>query len=649
MKKYLLAFAAAFIAMSASALSLTGSNKTQLHPELRPDLKAVEITSAIKAENILKTRAEQPEEIYYTLAGLPQEGLSFQDQKKGMQLAMAFQIDPAFIDALTDGEITGISFYTGVEDGGNVNNIRTATVFIANALDGTYLYEQEVECPATPFSPVYAELNEPFKIPTDTKVYVGVYFTLTSPNNVPVVVDSSAHVNTLGGWVGILSNTSPTWSWENIADYYGFLTLGATIRATSMPKNSVSLLAIDGQPISYQNEPLSFQFLLQNNGVNVINTLTVEYGIEGETPISQELSLEEPLELNQHLIAGVMDFVATQPTKKSDINVTITRIDGVENTASDRTASYPVTIVAEDKGLPRNIVIEEFTSTSCVYCPVGYTAMEKIREEYTDGSIIPVCIHVNSPGRDPMTATTYNNVFNNYCKEGVPSAVINRAYDIYPVYDNLIEMATQLRALPGIASVTAEASIKEGTRELTIDTKTKFAFDYADGDQNFILAYGITENDLGPYTQQNGYAGADIEVSGDWQNKPKTVELIYNDVARQLDKYSGIAGSIPAEIVAGEEYSYSHTLNLVRGVKDLDNINIVVYLINRTTREIENACMLKATGDGSFSGINDVTYDEETADAPVEYYNLQGIRVANPSNGLYIVRQGKKVSKTYIR
>ncbi len=31
--------------------------------------------------------------------------------------------------------------------------------------------------------------------------------------------------------------------------------------------------------------------------------------------------------------------------------------------------------------------------------------------------------------------------------------------------------------------------------------------------------------------------------------------------------------------------------------------------------------------------------------APVEYYNLQGIRVANPENGIYIVKQGKKVSK----
>lgn len=40
---------------------------------------------------------------------------------------------------------------------------------------------------------------------------------------------------------------------------------------------------------------------------------------------------------------------------------------------------------------------------------------------------------------------------------------------------------------------------------------------------------------------------------------------------------------------------------------------------------------------------------EADENAPVEYYNLQGIRVAEPENGLYIVRQGNKVSKKFIR
>lgn len=47
------------------------------------------------------------------------------------------------------------------------------------------------------------------------------------------------------------------------------------------------------------------------------------------------------------------------------------------------------------------------------------------------------------------------------------------------------------------------------------------------------------------------------------------------------------------------------------------------------------------------SGINDVIAAD--ADAPVEYYNLQGVRVANPENGLYIRVQGKNASKVLVK
>lgn len=49
-----------------------------------------------------------------------------------------------------------------------------------------------------------------------------------------------------------------------------------------------------------------------------------------------------------------------------------------------------------------------------------------------------------------------------------------------------------------------------------------------------------------------------------------------------------------------------------------------------------------------FSGIDGVESDE-CSDAPVEYYNLQGMRVENPTSGIYIRRQGSKTSKVFIR
>jgi hypothetical protein len=47
------------------------------------------------------------------------------------------------------------------------------------------------------------------------------------------------------------------------------------------------------------------------------------------------------------------------------------------------------------------------------------------------------------------------------------------------------------------------------------------------------------------------------------------------------------------------------------------------------------------------NAVNSVAVDSENA--PVEYYNLQGVRVANPTQGLFIRRQGNTVSKVVIK
>ncbi len=47
------------------------------------------------------------------------------------------------------------------------------------------------------------------------------------------------------------------------------------------------------------------------------------------------------------------------------------------------------------------------------------------------------------------------------------------------------------------------------------------------------------------------------------------------------------------------------------------------------------------------AGVEGVVVDD--VNAPVEYYNLQGLKVARPSNGIFIKVQGNKVSKVYVK
>lgn len=52
--------------------------------------------------------------------------------------------------------------------------------------------------------------------------------------------------------------------------------------------------------------------------------------------------------------------------------------------------------------------------------------------------------------------------------------------------------------------------------------------------------------------------------------------------------------------------------------------------------------VLKYKGKDTVTGVAAIEADEN---APVEYYNLQGVRVANPGTGIFIKRQGSKVTK----
>ena len=65
--------------------------------------------------------------------------------------------------------------------------------------------------------------------------------------------------------------------------------------------------------------------------------------------------------------------------------------------------------------------------------------------------------------------------------------------------------------------------------------------------------------------------------------------------------------------------------------------------------KVRNYAIYNKDGDTGqqFSNVNVVINDE---DAPIEYYNLQGIRIMQPTtSGVYIIKKGNQVRKTYIK
>ena len=83
----------------------------------------------------------------------------------------------------------------------------------------------------------------------------------------------------------------------------------------------------------------------------------------------------------------------------------------------------------------------------------------------------------------------------------------------------------------------------------------------------------------------------------------------------------------------------------------LDGNNLNLNLEINATEPVPLEIKVAFNGTNSTSAIGGIESDAIDENAPVEYYNIQGMKVNadNLTPGFYIVRQGKKVSKIFVK
>lgn len=248
MKKIFITLCAAALAVSASAFGL------QPKMELKPAPGNM-IAYPIEASGVVampKAPSRASGSMNFSPAGEPYSALSANNQKAGDQQGMAFKMTKAQATAFAGNKITGINFYAGINQTTKTNRITKATVFITNDLQGTDLYSQETTCPTEAWSHVNVDLATPYTIEAGKAIYVGVRFKLTDAGDLAIVVDNMRHSNDNGGWVG-LGGATGAMQWDNIAEYYGFVCVGATITGDNLPENRMSVPAGIVEYVSYPN------------------------------------------------------------------------------------------------------------------------------------------------------------------------------------------------------------------------------------------------------------------------------------------------------------------------------------------------------------------------------------------------------------
>lgn len=313
------------------------------------------------------------------------------------------------------------------------------------------------------------------------------------------------------------------------------------------------------------------------------------------------------------------------------------RLDFAESIDIEKGVLSPVTVwVESDLGkvedtvwlgnCDRKMVIEEATGTWCGWCVSGIAVLDRMKKKYPDQAI---CIAVHES--DPMAIDGYS-----VKGGGNPRLSLNReGQEMHPL-DLEEAMAPHLTDLPQV-TVDAEWTVTDGL----VNVKANL-LSGVKSESLYRMAFVLVENDVhvpddAGYWQRNYYSGGDNGPLDGFEDLPNIIpaeQMWYQEVARGIyPSQQGVACSSGSLLPVGRKTEVSYTFALPGNVLNRDKLELFVLAIDAATSNVMNGC--KAAGK-SESGINTPTAAVESEEMAVEWYDISGRRVVNPSKGIYI-------------
>ncbi|MGN0089840.1 MAG: hypothetical protein ACI36Z_02650 [Alloprevotella sp.] len=465
-----------------------------------------------------------------------------------------------------------------------------------------------------------------------------------------------------GGCYMQFEETDGTRTWRNMTPYgLGNLTTSVYMELSDQIVTDASVKAQDER--NYRTgEEFTYAWTVTNLSSIPFSTMELAISVDGQTDNAETIDLGGQLPIDGSCtITRPMRF---EEAGEHTLALEILRVDGRENESTHRKAEGKVIVINPDKLYPALPVVEEFTSTSCQWCPRGTVGLAKLKEIYGE-DIVTLAGHSSLSKPDPMTCKAYAEVMAVY-GQSLPSAAFNRIAIADPYLgdsgmdgdgtshfaaDRFVEKLRDLYPSEGKVEMTAEWADAE---RQAIRVQTASTFCISRTQSPYRLAFVLSEDGLSGQTssgalwaQYNGYSYEQGDKSGQypdgdldfWINASSVVNTTYNHVVVDAwEPMRGIEGSIPSPITADESVAYETTLDISGNsiIQDKDRLTLVVLLLNDNNGFVINAAQC-AIGDFDPSAVRTVVTDHIPAP---DCYNLQGIRQTQPSKGLYI-QQGQ--------
>ena len=261
----------------------------------------------------------------------------------------------------------------------------------------------------------------------------------------------------------------------------------------------------------------------------------------------------------------------------------------------DNNETQPIKLTGVFDGSSKNVFIEEGTGTWCTWCPRGFVAVENTYDMFDD--VFIVAVHND----DPMVLEAYDDEVSDRLS-GYPGVVLDRFFGGLGVPSNgnttnFGVYRTASRDLVAPTELHADA-IVDTSSVLTIEVEVTSFFTSDDADIR--LAAVIKQDGLTgtgeDWDQINAYSGGGQGPMGGWENLPNPVpasQMVYDHVAvMMLGGYGGTPNSLPDEVMNGESYEYTYTVDASE-LPDLadtsSHFEVIVLVIDEESNRVINS------------------------------------------------------------
>lgn len=460
-------------------------------------------------------------------------------------------------------------------------------------------------------------LDEPYTV-TSQGLYVGYTFTVTSvaaqAGKYPIVMIQETNVPNSH----FIKTAYVGGQWMD-ATSYGMCASQVLVEG-EFATNSISVSDFGTLDIVRDNTD-NAHIEMTNLGANAINSVaytTVIGGTESEEknltvaiPMGGKATIDIPITANMDL--GTYDATI----KFTKVNGEA--VEGVESNGS-------LNIVGELKDWPRKVLIEEFTTEQCTFCPDAAAGLEAFHSSYPEiaEQTATICHHAGFY-TDWLTISASNTYCWFYGTNGTYAPAFMWDRYCFPGNSDNVPVegrpsggsghrnkVNQRLAVKSYANIDLEIALNEDNSKAMITANCERGKVFGSNVRLFLF---ITEDNV-PARKQSGASGS----------------FIHQHVARACNATWGEA----LEWVNNEAtYSYTFDLNSTWALEDL---KVVAFLANYDPTN-RNNCVVEQVADSYLQDPNSIEEtDSHAVLTEVARYTVDGRQLARPEKGINIVR-----------